>query len=100
MGKKKRKKETVFFENGNNNDSKREEDSAVPVAVPNLVSTQNSPMHYYVFKIVSPPEYTLDCDLRNVIIKPIRETKTCKDKSPQCHLRPNVCQQDRTYVFY
>lgn len=47
------------------------------VAVPNLL---------LIFKIVSAPEYTLDCDLRNVIIKPIRETKTCKDKSPQCHL--------------
>ena len=79
---------------------RREEDSITLLgcSAKPLVSTQNTAATLCLQNSFS-PEYTLGCDLRNVILKPIRETKTCKDKSPLCRLLPNVCRQNGTNIF-
>lgn len=49
-------------------------------AAPNLLLVHRILLPHYVFKIVSVPKYTLGCDLRNVIIKPIREQKNVRTR--------------------
>lgn len=75
----------VIFENGSDNDSKRQKILLrFLAAAPNLLLVHRIVLPHYIFKVYSlrPRIHSSGCDLRNVIIKPTRETKTCS----QCRL--------------